>query len=482
MSKEEKVASATEPMPAVGKALAALSLSVLLPSLGTSIANVALPTLSEVFGASFQQVQWIVLAYLLATTTLVVSAGKLGDLVGRRRLLIGGIALFIAASVAGALAPNLWLLVAARAAQGAGAAVMMALIMAFVGATVPKARTGSAMGLLGTMSAVGTALGPSLGGFLIAGFGWQAIFALNLPLGVVAVLLVRRYLPGDRAEAKGSKPSFDIAGTLILASMLAAYALATTIGRGSFGLFNVALLAVAAVGVGFFVFIETRAKSPLIRLTMFRDRTLSAALAASALVSTVVMATLVVGPFYLSHGLRLETLAVGFAMSIGPLVAAVAGAPAGRLADRLGAHRVACAGLVGMIAGCVALFATPTSFGVLGYVVPIAVLTAGYAAFQAANNTSMMAELPQEQRGVVAGLLALSRNLGLITGASVMGAVFAFASGPSSLAAAVPQAVAAGMRFTFAAAAVVVLFALALAVMSQVRASPAARLNAQARA
>ena len=129
-------------------------------------------------------VQWIVLAYLLAITTLIVSVGRLGDITGRRRLLLAGIFVFTVASVLCGMAPTLWLLVAARAAQGLGAAVMMALTLAFVGETVPKEKTGSAMGLLGTMSAIGTALGPSLGGVLIAVLGWRAIFLVNLPLGI----------------------------------------------------------------------------------------------------------------------------------------------------------------------------------------------------------------------------------------------------------------------------------------------------------
>ena len=164
-------------------ALTSLSLSLLLSSLGTSIANVGLPTLAQAFGAIFAQVQWVVLAYLLAITTLIVSVGRLGDLLGRRRLLLGGIALFTFASALCGLAPTLPWLIAARALQGLGAAVMMALTMALVGELVPKARTGSAMGLLGTMSAVGTALGPSLGGVLIATLGWRALFLVNLPLG-----------------------------------------------------------------------------------------------------------------------------------------------------------------------------------------------------------------------------------------------------------------------------------------------------------
>src|SRR5262245_12140513 len=143
-----------------GAALTGLSLSMLMSSLGTSIANVALPTLAEAFAAPFQDVQWVVLAYLLAITSLIVSAGRLGDLAGRRRLLLGGVFLFTAASALCGVASTLGLLVAARAVQGAGAAVMMALTMAFVGDTVPKEKAGSAMGLLATMSAIGTALGP----------------------------------------------------------------------------------------------------------------------------------------------------------------------------------------------------------------------------------------------------------------------------------------------------------------------------------
>lgn len=172
--------------PSARWALASLSLCMLLSSLGTSIANVGLPTLAQAFGASFQQVQWVVLSYLLAITTLIVSAGRLGDLLGRRRLLLAGIAVFTLASALCAMAPTLGLLIAARAAQGLGAAVMMSLAMAFVGDTVPKAGMGAAMGLLATLSATGTALGPSLGGVLIAGVGWQAIFGVNVPLGLAA--------------------------------------------------------------------------------------------------------------------------------------------------------------------------------------------------------------------------------------------------------------------------------------------------------
>jgi EmrB/QacA subfamily drug resistance transporter len=473
--RDEAVAGSAERAASVRWALASLSLAMLLSSLGTSIANVALPTLAQAFDASFQEVQWIVLAYLLAITTLIVSVGRLGDIAGRRRLLLAGILLFTAASVLCGMAPTLWLLIAARAAQGLGAAVMMALTLALVGETVPKAKTGSAMGLLGTMSAIGTALGPSLGGVLIAGLGWRAIFLVNLPLGLLALLLARRTLPADRSvdrrEPKTGPAGFDALGTLLLALTLAAYALAMTMGRGSFGALNMALLSAAVVGAGLFLRAEARAASPLIRLAVFRDAGLRASLAMSALVATVMMATLVVGPFYLARALGLDAALVGLVMSIGPVISTLSGVPAGRIVDRWGAPFMVIAGLVAMAAGSCALAVLPAMFGVAGYIAAIAVLTPGYQLFQAANNTAVMMDVHPDQRGVISGMLNLSRNLGLVTGASLMGAVFALAAATTDIAAAPPAAVATGMRITFAVAAMLIVGALAIAAGGRVRAT-----------
>ncbi|TCU17391.1 MFS transporter [Rhizobium sullae] len=444
-------------------ALAGLCLSMLLSSLGTSIANVALPALAQMFAAPFQQVQWVVLAYLLAITILIVGVGRLGDIAGRRRVLLAGLMVFTAASALCGLAPSLWWLIAARAAQGLGAAVLIALTMAFVGETVPRARTGSAIGLLGTMSAIGTALGPSLGGVLIAWLGWRGVFLVNVPLGLLAFFLAHRFLPVDRETPRTGRPGFDALGTLLLAGTLAAYALAVTMGRGHFGTLNAALLIAALAGAVLFVFTEAKVASPLIRLAAFCNAAFSAGLAANALVSTVMMATLVVSPFYLSRALGLDAALVGLVMSIGPIVSALSGAPAGGLVDRLGAPFVVIAGLIGMALGAVALSVLPAMFGVSGYIAAIVVLTPGYQLFQTANNTAAMMDVPADRRGVVSGLLSLSRNLGLITGASVMGTVFAFAAMTADITTARPEAVATGMQVTFAVAAALTAVAIIIA-------------------
>ena len=433
-------------------ALASLSLSMLLPSLDTSIANAGLPALAGTFEASFAQVQWIVLAYLLSITTLLVSAGRLGDLMGRRRLLLCGISLFTLASLLCGLAPSLGWLIAARALQGFGAAIMLALTLALVGETVPKARIGSAMGLLGSLSAIGTTLGPALGGVLLVTSGWQAIFLVSVPLGLLNGWLAWRYLPADGPFAKGKPRGFDLPGSLVLALTLGAYALAMTQGHW-------VLLLLAAAGAGLFVWRQGRVAVPLVRLQLLGDRQLSAGLAMSLLVSTVIMSTLVVGPFYLARGLGLDALAVGLVLAAGPAVAALSGVPAGRLVDRWGTRRMTQAGLLGMALGATALALLPSASAVPGYLMPMLLLTASYALFQAANNTSIMAGIDPQQRGVVAGLLSLSRNLGLISGAACMGALFAFATAADVSVASAP-ALAQGLHSSFAVATVLIILAL----------------------
>jgi MFS family permease len=436
-----------------------LSLAMLLSSLDTSIVNMVLPALARDFGATFPEVQWVLVAHLLVVTTLTVGIGRWGDVVGRRRLLLGGLLLHTLAAVASGLAPSLAWLVAARVAQGLGGAIMMVLSLALVGDTVPPHRTGRALGLLGTMSAVGTALGPPLGGFLLAGFGWRAVFLASVPLGLAALLLTRSQVPADRPAPAGVRKGMDLPGTLLLAGALTLYSLAVTVGHGRFGWSNGLLLLAGAVGAALFGWVEARAAAPLLPLAMLRERALGANLVAGALVATVLTTTLVVGPFYLGGGLGLDPARVGLVLSAGPVVAALTAAPAGRLADRYGPQRLTAVGLAAVGAGCSLLALLPATLGVAGYVVPLVIITGGYGLFQTANNTAVMTAIGPERRGLASGMLNLSRNLGRITGAAAMGALFAYGTGTPDLAAAAPEAVAGGMQATFSVAGLLVLVA-----------------------
>ena len=408
--------------------LAALAMAMLLPSLGTSIANVALPTLAASFGATMAEVQWVVISYLLAITSLIVGAGRFGDIVGRRRVLLLGMALFAAASAGCAIAPRLEILIAARAIQGLGAAVMMALTVAMVGDLVPKERTGSAMGLLGTVSAAGTALGPSLGGALIAGFGWPSIFLALAALGMVGLLAGRTLFPPDAAVTRQAV-ALDLTGMALLALSLCAGSVSLTLGGRMPGTLVVAISLASLLGFFLFLRHETRVRAPLVRMDLLCRRSIGPGLLSTLLVSAILMATLVVGPFYLSGVLGLDPVRTGLVMSAGPGVAALTGAPAGRLIDRRGPDRVVVAGLVVVTAGAALLTVLPVRSGVGGYIASLAIVTFGYALFQAANTTTIMQATNSDERGVTAALLGLSRNLGLIAGASAMGAVYALGPG-----------------------------------------------------
>lgn len=445
----------------------ALALSMLLSSLGVSIVNAALPTLTTVFGASFSEVQWIVLAYLLVITIVIVSVGRLGDLLGRRRMLLGGIILFTTASLLCGFAPTLHLLIATRALQGLGGAISIALSVALVSETVPKERVGSTMGLLGTMSAVGTALGPSLSGVLIGGLNWRAIFLIMVPMGVLNFFLAYRYLPICSQKAMMNQGSFDGLGTLLLGLTLALYSFAMTAKGGSFNGQHLFLLLAAIIMGCLFMFVEKKSLSPLIRLTVLRDGVLRGSLVMNAIVSTVMMSTLVIGPLYLSRSLGLNQTFVGLVMSIGPCMSILSGVPAGHFVDRMGASGVAIMGLFQMGVGTASLTVLPTLFGIYGYVISVVILSPGYQMFLAANSTSILTGVASDQRGVISGLLNLSRNLGLVTGASAMGAVFSIASHSTQFTKAHPDAVASGMQVTFAVATILTLIALCIAVKNR---------------
>lgn len=374
------------------RALAAVCMAMLMSSLDTSIAHSALPALAQALAATFRQAQWIVVVYLLALTLLAPLAGRLGDSIGRRRVLLAGLVMFTLASALTAAAPTLGWLLAARAFQGAGAAVMMALAVAFVADLVPAMDRGRGMGLIGTMSAAGTTLGPALGGLLLATQGWRSIFMVNLPLGLAALWLAFRHLPAD--------------------------AVVPGVRANKHGL--LALCRVPAVAVS---------------------------LAMTALVSMVMMTTLVVGPFYLARSLQLGAGAVGLALAAGPLVAALSGIPAGMLVDRYGASRATSAALAAMAIACMMCAVLPA--GLATYLGPVAVLTASYALFQAANGSALLGAVGPQRRGEGAGLLGMARNLGLIGGASVMAAVFAAGWANSGVIAASGDLVAGGMRNAF---------------------------------
>jgi MFS family permease len=412
--------------------------------LAGSMANMALPALGQAFAAPFASLQWVLVAYLLGITCLTVVAGRLGDRFGRRRLLLGGVALFALASLLCALAPTIGWLIAARVLQGVGAACMLSLALAMVGQLVPAAQRGRGMGLLGTLSACGTALGPSFGGLLIGGFGWQAPFLLLVPVSLLALGAGMLGLPPEGVLPQRERVKLASLSMLVMA--LLCYGLALTSG----GALALGWWAGALLGTALFVRHERRARSPLLPLALLADSRLKGGLLASVLVASVMVLTLLIGPFYLYGVFELDMATVGLMISGGPLLAALTGMPAGWLVDRFGSRRVARLGLMVMMSALLGLATLSATYGPLGYLLPILLLTAGYALFQTANNSAVVGAATEPARGAVAGLLTLSRNLGQLTGAAGLGGLFVTLVGTPNLATAMPADLVFGMQTSFA--------------------------------
>ncbi|MCQ0093408.1 MFS transporter [Roseovarius sp. M141] len=446
--------------------LIALAATTLTASLGISVASVLLPTLTRSFSATVSDVQWVVLAYLMTVTITIVSAGRLGDLFGHRRVLLCGLVLFIAASVLSAVAPTLNVLVAGRALQGLGGAILIALPMSIARDLVPTEKLGTAMGLLGTTSAVGTALGPSLGGVLLTWGDWRMAFWLLAAFAGVALVLSVTVITRGSARADTSFRDLDLPGTLVLVIALAAYALATSGGVSGIPVSSGVLIFAALIATALFVIIETRATSPLVPMGLLQDRTAGIGFAMNFAIGTVMMSTLVIGPFFLAFSLGLNEALIGLTMAVGPVVAALSGVPAGRLTDRLGARRVMVIGLTQTVLGLLCLAFLPRYFGVGGYVAALIALTPAFQLFLAANNTAVLVDAAPEQRGRLSGLLGLSRNLGLMTGASAMSTLFVTILGTGDTAQAPVADVAYAFSMTFTAAAVLALITLGLAFYS----------------
>lgn len=447
--------------------LVALAASTLTASLGISVASVLLPSLARGFAASVSDVQWVVLAYLMSVTVAIVSAGRLGDLFGHRRVLMAGLAVFIAASVLCAVAPGLTPLIVGRAAQGLGGAILIALPMSLARDLVPAERLGTAMGLLGTTTAVGTALGPSLGGALLAWGDWRMAFWLLAVFASATLALTAKAIERDSMPRNVSLKELDLLGTLLLAIALATYAFATSGGARSVPVPPPALMSGAVIAIALFVIVETRAMAPLVPMILLRDRAAGLGFAMNLAIGTVMMSTLVVGPFFLAFSLGLSEAHVGLVLAVGPAVAALSGVPAGRLTDRLGANRVMVIGLAQTVLGLLCLAILPRYFGVGGYVAALIALTPAFQMFLAANNTTVMAGASAEQRGRLSGLLGLSRNLGLMTGASAMSTLFVAFLGTGEAAQAPGADVARAFSMTFGAAALLALITLGLAAWSQ---------------
>ena len=426
--------------------------------LDASIVTLALPRLARGLHASVGAVEWVALAYLLVLVATVPTVGRVADAIGRKLLYVYGFGVFTVGSLLCGAAPTLAVLIAARVVQAVGAAMLQANSVALITEAMPPRLLGRGIGVQGTAQALGLALGPAVGGVLLAVGGWRLIFLVNLPAGAIGLVLGWFLLPRSRSRRPVGRG--DRLGAVLLALAAAGpllyLSLAGHVGYASPPLLGV-LVAGLAAAIGF-VCRERRVHEPLIDLSIFRRRPLSIGLASGLVSNLVLFGTLVVVPYYLSAEHEHPAL-VGLQLAVLPVALGIAAPRAGSLLDRVGARPLTGGGLLVTGVGLVEIALKHDTTGLL---IGLAVAGFGLGAFMPANNATIMSASPKGHTGVVSGVLNMTRGFGTALGVALVSAIYIAASGaagaaPSPESAAIGLSVAAAALGSIAVAAAVAL-------------------------
>jgi EmrB/QacA subfamily drug resistance transporter len=404
--------------------MAAVAMGIFLATIDGSIVNIALPTLVRAFGTDFATVEWVVLAYLATMATLLLGVGRLADMKGKKRIYTVGFIVFTAGSVLCGLSPTIHWLIGARVLQGIGAAMIMALGMAIVTEAFPPNERGKALGITGAMVSIGIVTGPTLGGLLLSVLSWHWIFFVNLPVGILGILMVVRFVPAIRPSG-GQR--FDFAGALALLAGLLSLLLALSLSQHS-GFTSPAVLALLAAWAGaliLFVWIERRAVQPMIDLRLFQNKLFSVSLVTGLITFIAMAGTAVLMPFYLQGVQGLNPRQAGLLLTVVPISLGLSSPISGMLSDRLGVRPITMAGLAVLLGGFLAVSTLRVNTTPLGYVLRFIPLGLGMGIFQSPNNSAIMGAAPRGRLGIVSGMLALNRALGQTIGIALLGAAWA---------------------------------------------------------
>lgn len=424
-----------------------LSLATLVAAIDTNIVNIGLPTISRDLHTGFSSVQWVMLSYMLAVTVLIVGVGRIGDLFGKKWIFNAGLFLFSVSSLFCGLSRSIGTLIAMRALQGVGGAILMALSFALVADLVPREKIMGSMAVLTAMLPIGFALGPTVGGLLLSLGSWRYLFFFNVPLGLVALALSLKF-PDDRTPA--ARRRFDWVGLLLMIAALVAYVMGI-IRTEDLGIApeTVLLFLGAAAGLCLFLLWERRESTPLVELSMFRSGTFSASLVVSVLVYTVITGNWLIVPFYLQQAKGFSTLTCGLLMTVGPVGCAVFTPVASKLSERFGSFIVMKAGMLAFAVGTFGMSALNVHTGTPGFIVTLFCFNGSLAFFQTPNNAEVISAAPPEKRGVASGLLNLSRTVGQTTGTALLGAIFYCFAGTKTLANAKPAGIVTGIHSAY---------------------------------
>jgi EmrB/QacA subfamily drug resistance transporter len=408
-------------------AVATVCVGAFMGQLDASIVSVALPRMSTDLHASVAAVEWVSLSYVLTLVALVVPIGTWADAVGRKSLYVGGFAVFTAASAACALAPDLAVLCSFRVVQAVGAALMQANSVAIIAAITPRERLGRMVGLQAAAQGIGLALGPALGGALIASGSWRLLFLVNVPAGLIGLATGVMLLPRSRdlAPARRIDPRGVALFVLVIGLTLLAISLASQADRVPLAAGVAVAAALTAAG---FVRSQRSTAAPLVPSAVLRATGVRSGLVAAFCGYAVLFGTLVVVPLFLLHVRAAGPGATGLILATLPVGIGLAAPVAGRLSDRAPALVAKVGLLLGVSALAAAAITRPTG-GLLVFL--LGLVGFGLGSFTPANNRSLMLAAPAGASGSVAGLLNMTRGLGTAAGTALSVLGFTAASGPS---------------------------------------------------
>lgn len=396
--------------------LATVSIGTFMATLDSSIVNVALPTISGQFHSDLSTLQWVVTAYLLTISSLLPVFGRTADLFGRKKVYSLGFLIFTLGSVLCGLAQNIWFLVGTRVLQAVGASMLMSNSAAIITAIFPARERGKALGLTGTVVALGSLTGPALGGILIGLASWRSIFYINLPIGIIGYVAALLILPMD--EPRKSQESFDFAGAFLFAVGMISLLFGVNNGE-DWGWSSLSIQLSLVIGVALlalFVVTERKVQHPMIDLSLFRNRPFVIGNLSGWLSFVAMFANNMLLPFYLQQILKYSPSQVGLLMIVFPITMAIVAPISGNASDKFGPMVLTTGGLVITALGLF-YYSTLSATAHFYQVIPGSLLTGlGAGLFQSPNNSSVMSSVPPQKLGIAGGINSLVRNLGMVTG------------------------------------------------------------------
>src|SRR5690242_14827902 len=432
--------------------LVVVSLGFFMTLLDLTIVNIAIPDMINRLHASLDGVLWVLNAYALVLAVLVITAGRLGDLIGPRTMFVAGIAVFTVASAACGFAPGVGWLIGFRAVQGIGAAMLMPQTLAIVTMTFPPERRGAAFGIWGAVAGLATIAGPTLGGLLVTAFDWRWIFFVNLPIGAAVLVVTFFVIPGFQP---GRRHRFDIAGVGLASLALLAICYGLVEGqRYDWGTVTsfVSIPLILAVGVallGVFLLVQKarQEREPLVPFALFRSRNFTLMNWVSGTLSIGMLGIFLPFTIYLQSALGFSALKAGLTMAPSSVVMIILAPVLGRLTDKIGGKYILMTGLtlfaVGM--GWAVLIATPHSAW-YDFLAPMIVAGLGMGGTFPPMTTTAMRDVDPRMAGAASGVLNTTRQVGSVIGTAAVGAllqnrlVSSLTSQAAAVAAALPPA------------------------------------------